>query len=105
MAERNSYAPMFLSEDSVTAGKHLEAQREGVEDYEYFAMLDRAVREASERGLTGPEVEEARRLLESLPTSVSDAAFSRRTEWLDESVDRTLADEARVRVLKALTAL
>ena len=105
VAERNSYAPMFLSEDSVTAGKHLEAQREGVEDYEYFAMLDRAVREASARGLTGPEVEEARRLLESLPTRVSDAAFSRRTEWLDESVDRTLADEARIRVLKALTAL
>ena len=105
VAERNSYAPMFLSEDSVTAGKHLEAQREGVEDYEYFAMLDRAVREASARGPTGPEVEEARRLLESLPTRVSDAAFSRRTQWLDESVDRTLADEARVRVLKALTAL
>lgn len=57
------------------------------------------------QGPTGPEVEEARRLLESLPTRVSDAAFSRRTQWLDESVDRTLADEARVRVLKALTAL
>ena len=105
VATRPSYAPMFLAEDSVTAGKHLEAQREGVEDYEYFAMLDRAIREASAQGVTGREVEEARQLLESLPASVSEAAFSRRTKWLDETVDRTLADEARIRVLAALTAL
>ena len=58
----------------MTAGKHLEAAREGVQDYEYFAMLDRAIRKASAQGRTGPEVEEARRLLESLPASVCDAA-------------------------------
>ena len=105
LTPRNSYAPMFLDEDSVTAGKHLEAQREGVEDYEYFVMLDRAVREASAQGVTGPEVEEARQLLGSLPASVGEAAFSYRTKWLDEKVDRTLADKARIRVLAALTAL
>ncbi len=105
LATRPTYAPMFLTEDSVTAGKHLEAQREGVEDYEYFVMLDRAIREASAHGATGPAVEEARQLLESLPASVSDAAFSRRTKWLDQTVDRTLADDARIQVLAALTAL
>ena len=41
----------------MTAGKHLEAAREGVEDYEYFAMLDRAIRKASAQGRTGPAVE------------------------------------------------
>jgi len=102
---RNSYAPMFIDENSVTAGKHLEAQREGVEDYEYFAMLARAIRQASAQGQTDPQLEEARRLLESLPVSVSDAALSRRTKWLDETMDRTLADSARIQVLAALTTL
>ncbi len=99
-----AYAPFFITEDSVTAGKHLEAQREGVEDYEYFAMLDRAIREASAQGARGPEVAEARRLLESLPASVCEAA-GQETNWLSENVDRTLADEARIRVLAALTKL
>ena len=100
LASRDSYAPMFIAEDSVTAGKQLEAVREGVQDYEYFAMLDRAIWEA-EQG--SPAVEEARRLLERLPASVLKAA-GQETHWLSES-DRTLADEARIRVLAALTAL
>ena len=113
---KDAYSPIFIDEDSVTAGKHLEAVREGVQDYEYFAMLDRALRKASAQGRTGPEVEEARRLLESLPASVCDAAGHGGGEkasdqplngfhWFNEEVDRTLADEARVQVLAALTAL
>ena len=99
----------------MTAGKHLEAAREGVEDYEYFAMLDRAIRKASAQGRTGPAVEEARRLLENLPASVCDAAGHGGGmtsdqplggfHWLNDKVDRTLADEARIQVLAALTAL
>ena len=68
-------------------------------------MLDRAIREASTQGATGPEVAQARQLLERLPASVCEAALSEMTWWLDETVDRTLADEARIRVLGALTAL
>ncbi len=112
---KDAYSPIFLDEDSVTAGKHLEAAREGVEDYEYFSMLERAVRKASAQGRTGPEVAEARRLLESLPARVCDAAGHGGGiasdeplggfHWLNEKVDRTLADEARIRVLAALTAL
>ena len=65
--------------------------------------------------MTGPEVEEARRLLESLPTSVLEAGghvdgFDDNQplggfHWLNENVDRTLADEARIQVLAALTKL
>ena len=102
---RLPYAPLFLAKDSVTAGKHLEALREGVEDYEYFVMLDRAIREAAAQGATGPELEAARQLLESLPTNVFEAAVAEYPQWLDENVDRTLADEARIRVLAALTTL
>ena len=112
---KDAYSPMFIDEDSVTAGKHLEAAREGVQDYEYFAMLDRAIRKASDRGRTGPAVEEARRLLESLPGRVCDAAGHGGEivsgqplggfHWFNEKVDRTLADEARIQVLAALTEL
>ncbi len=112
---KDAYSPIFIDEDSVTAGKHLEATREGVQDYEYFAMLDRALRKASAQGRTDPEVEEARRLLESLPASVCDAAGHggevdasqplNGFHWFNEEVDRTLADKARVQVLAALTAL
>ena len=104
LAFKSTYAPLFLDEDSITAGKHLEAVREGVEDYEYFAMLDRAIQEASAQGMPGPGLEEARQLLESLPASVT-AAAGQRTDWLSENVDRTLADEARIRVLAQLAAL
>ncbi len=115
LALKSAYAPLFIDKDSITAGKHLEAAREGIEDYEYFAMLDRAIQQASGEGMTGPEVEEARRLLESLPASVCDAAGHRDgldddhpfggMHWLNENVDRTLADEARIQVLAALTKL
>ena len=57
---------------------------------------------------------EARRLLERLPASVCDAAGHGWGDsdlplggfhWLNERVDRTLADEARIQVLETLTAL
>ena len=112
---KDAYSPIFIDEDSVTAGKHLEAAREGVQDYEYFAMLDRAIQKASAQGRKGPEVEEARRLLESLPARVCDAAGHGGEidtsqplsgfHWFNEKVDRTLADEARIQVLAALTEL
>ena len=106
VAIRDTYAPLFISEDSVTAGKHLEAAREGVEDYEYFVMLDRAIREAHAQGANGPEVEEARQLLESLPVRVCDAVDQKVfPNWLRENVDRTLADKARIQILTALTSL
>ena len=74
-------------------------------------MLDRAIREASARGMTGPELENARQLLESLPANVCDAAGHREGvddydfHWQNENVDRTRADEARLKVLAALTEL
>ncbi len=105
------YTPIFLDEVSVTAGKHLEATREGIQDYEYLAMLDRAIQEASAQGITGPELERARRLLETLPTRVCEAGGHGDDiedddfDWLNENVDRTMADEARIQVLAALTEL
>ena len=111
MTTKLPYTPIFLDEVSVTAGKHLVAAREGIQDYEYFVMLDRAIQEASAQGIAGPELENARRLLETLPTRVREAAGHGDDikeddfHWLDESVDRTQADTARIQVLAALTEL
>jgi len=116
---KSAYSPIFIDENTVTAGKHLEAAREGVQDYEYFAMLEQAIRDASAQGIESPGLQEARRLLESLPARVCDAgghggghgggyADDRPLSgfhWSNESVDRTLADEARIQVLAALTEL
>jgi len=98
VAIRDTYAPLFISEDSVTAGKHLEAAREGVEDYEYFVMLDREIREAHAQGANGPEVEEARQLLQRLPARVCDAVDQQVfPNWLRENVDRTHQGVGRTR--------
>ena len=114
LTHKTPYAPLFLDEDSITAGKHLVATREGIQDYEYFAMLERAIRQASAQGMTGPEVEEARRLLESLPAEIcegaghldwSDDDALGGLDWMSDKVDRRLADKARIQVLAALTAL
>ena len=64
--------------------------------------------------MSGPQVEAARRLLDSLPLRVLEAGGHETMDselplgghhWHNENVDRTLADEARIRVLAALTAL
>ncbi len=108
---RLPYTPIFIDEVSVTAGKHLVATREGIQDYEYFVMLDRAIKEASARGVAGPELENARRLLETLPARVCEAGGhgddidNDDFYWQNENVDRTQADKARVQVLAALTKL
>ena len=90
---RLPYTPLFIDKDSVTAGKHLEALREGVEDYEYCVMLERAIREATAQGATGPKLEEARRLMEELPVRVFEAGVAGYPQWLDANVDRTLAGQ------------
>ena len=104
LAANTTYAPLFLTEDEVTAGKQLEAVREGVQDYEYLAMLDRAIRKAAAQGMAGAEIEDARQLLETLPAMVCDAQ-GQETSLLSDVVDRTLADEARMQVLAELTEL
>lgn len=109
---KDAYAPIFIDETSVTAGKHLEAMREGVQDYEYLVMLDRAIQAASSSGVTGPEVEHARNLLATLPLSVLKGGghepmppYEGRHLWINAKIDRTLADTGRIQVLAALTAL
>ncbi|HIE52780.1 MAG TPA: hypothetical protein EYP85_13580, partial [Armatimonadetes bacterium] len=60
---RVTYTPLFLDATSVTAGKHLEAVREGVEDYEYLVMLQQQIAEWERRGWRGERLERAKKLL------------------------------------------
>jgi hypothetical protein len=101
----SSYTPLFLDDTSVTAGKHLEACREGIEDYEYLLMLKKAVEESSKKGVTGPALDRACGLLNDAPKRVKASAKNLTFRWHNEILDRSVADKVRVEILEALVAL
>ncbi|MBN2311232.1 MAG: hypothetical protein JXR94_19800 [Candidatus Hydrogenedentes bacterium] len=103
-APGTDYCPMFLDDTSVTAGKHMEACREGIEDYEYLAMLEAAIENAESRGVCRRRINRARAVLTQAPARVTAAAPVPGHPWYKE-LDRTVADAARVEILEALTAL
>ena len=48
IASGDPYTPVFIEPDDITDGIHWEAVREGLEDYEYLAMLSDAAKESSD---------------------------------------------------------
>lgn len=97
------YSPSFMDDTSITTSKHMEAVREGIEDYEYLYMLQAAIAEAENNGVDASLLQEARDLLDGLPAAVlppPDASIY----WADE-LDRSAADTARAAILEMLTAL
>ena len=99
---RAAYTPLFIDAETVVAGKHLEAMREGVEDYEYLVLLDRAVKD---RKGDADDREDIKELLRELPGRVCAAVpengpFSWRSAALPPR-----ADAARVEILQALMTL
>jgi hypothetical protein len=98
------FSPFFIDANSVTAGKYMEACREGIEDYEYFAMLRSAIDDASSKGVTESAllnqaqqllVQEPNIVLGSGPTSIN------QYQWND-GFDRTQADKSRKKLLPVL---
>jgi hypothetical protein len=98
------YVPFFLDAVSVTAGKHMEAIREGVEDYEYLVMLEQRIAAREKTGVNSPALERARTILKAAPGRVCDAPGATQMTWTDVK-DRTLADRTRIEILQALSAL
>jgi hypothetical protein len=97
------YSPSFLDDSSITTSKHMEAIREGVEDFEYLYMLREAITEAESSGVDPALVQQARDLLDGLPAAVlppPDASIY----WADE-LDRSVADQAREEILQMLMDL
>jgi hypothetical protein len=99
---RTSYSPVYFDPDGVTNGKHWEAVREGIEDYEYLKMLSDAV--ASAKDKNAPAVKRAAALLKSLPKQVTGTYDPRKVSWVIPK-NRAKADEARRQILDALETL
>lgn len=99
-----TYTPLFLDAKIVTAGKAMEAIREGVEDYEYFVMLKQAVEKAEKKGRSDAAMKKAKDLLENGAARVLDAPGASQPHW-SAAKDRALADQVRLEILDALEAL
>lgn len=104
LAVAGPYTPLFLDEQSVTAGKHMEAIRESAQDYEYLVLLREAVRRAKSSGRGGAEVAAAQRLLDDGVAEILASPGADQIQW-HAAKDRTKADALRVKLLEALTAL
>jgi len=98
-----AFSPAFLDETSITDAKHMEAIREGVEDYEYLYLLQQAVLQAPGNGIDPAVIQQARDLLENLPDRVLPPPDT--SIYWQDALDRTVADEARVEILQMLQQL
>ncbi|MDD2706993.1 MAG: acetylxylan esterase [Verrucomicrobiae bacterium] len=99
-----SYGVSYTTADTVTAGKHWEAIREGVEDYEYLQMLSTRVEELGKKGITSDALRKAKQLLQVLPTEVAGQFDWDVVRWASDK-NRLAADQARIRILKVLDQL
>ena len=101
-AGRSSYTPVYLDETSITDGKHMEAIREGLEDYEILVMLrDHAAK--LEADGKAQRAARARKLLEDAIDAVCGEGYSPGDiPWIQDK-DRTLADTWRVQILQELS--
>ncbi|HOV32217.1 MAG TPA: hypothetical protein PLX23_02485 [Candidatus Hydrogenedens sp.] len=99
---RTSYTPLFIDENTVVPGKHLEAMREGIEDYEYLLMLDKAIKD----GKGSPELRgNAQSLLRDLPKHVCDIFSDKpNIRWKDSPM-LYHTEQARQTILQTLTQM
>jgi hypothetical protein len=105
LAKRGAYTPVFLDDTTVTAGKHMEAIREGVEDYETMCMLQERVEQLTAAGVDGDAVRRARRLLDTSGRRVIGVMdVPSATSWSVDK-DRSVMDQVRVEALKLLGEL
>ena len=99
-----AFTPLFLDATGVTAGKHMEAIRESVEDYEYLGMLRDKIAAADQAGQKGPALERARQLLAGAVGRVLNAPGASVLTW-SAPKDRGVADAVRMEILDALEGL
>ena len=105
ISKSGAYTPLFLDARTVTEGKHMEAIREGMEDYEYLRMLRDRVVELQQKGAKGDAVAAAEALLASAAERVTACLKQPYDINWKEPKDRSIADRVRVEILTALLAL
>ena len=104
----SNYTPFFLDDHTVTAGKPMEAIREGVEDYQYLTMLKAQITQLKAKGTSPAQVIAAEALLTAACRRVLDAKDADQLFWSDEwsgQKDRDVADAVRIEVLNMLETL
>jgi len=99
-----SYGLVYTTEDSITSGKHWEALREGIEDYEYLAILQDSLKEAKANNEESVAILEAELFLRDAPGQVARKYETNLRHW-NVSKDRAAADRARCRMLRLLQKL
>ncbi|HAK96776.1 MAG TPA: hypothetical protein DCM87_17740 [Planctomycetes bacterium] len=97
-----AYTPLFMTATTVTAGKHMEAIREGIEDYEYLRMLRDRIEELARAGVAEAALAPARELLAEGPARVTACMTSSAACSWQAPKDRNAADQVRVEILDAL---
>lgn len=109
--KNTSYTPVFLTPDSVTAGKHLEAIREGQADFEYLCMLRDRIAELEQRQPQHRLLAQAKALLAKAADRVLKAPGAEIDEYAVTEMrwnaprDRNQADAVRVEVGEMLEKL
>ena len=98
---KTNYSPIFITTDSVTAAKYIEAMRESVEDYEYFVMLQKAISAARP---DNPKIQHAKEILSNGIQDVLNAPGAANISWFS-SKNRWKADELRLDILKTIIGL
>jgi len=99
------FSPFFMDREmGIIDGKHMQAIREGAEDYEYFAILRDRVASLEARGGRSAAMLAAKKLLAEGPSRVTREISVERIEW-DSPKNRALMDQVRIQALDALKAL
>jgi hypothetical protein len=101
---RDAFTPLFIDRTSVTGSKHMEAIREGVEDFEYLVQLRERI-QVTERANPGHVfLARARSILGSAAQRVLGGQGASESRWASPK-DRGIADAVRVEIAEALQAL
>jgi len=95
------YSPYFVGQERVLDGKHSEAVREGVQDYEALCMLRERVGQARDAGRDAPWVREAERVL-SAGVAEAVAAVKPENIYWHVAKERDAMDRVRLQVLDLL---
>jgi len=97
ITQRKSYTPMFLGTVAVTPGKHMEAIRESVQDFEYLVMLRNRIEQLAKDNAYHPLLPAARQLATTALDRVLLAENVNELSWKDPK-DRSIADTVRIEI-------
>ena len=97
------YSPVYFGPGTVHDGKHFEAVREGVQDYEHLALLRDRIAELKQARRKDTKVADAEKLLAEGARQVL-SVYARQTER-GQPVDTSPADRVAAQVLGMLEDL